>query len=87
MGIEANLESTLAAAVRSVGSQSAFARLIGMSQGSVYTWLANGKPLPAEHVLKVSAATGIAKEALRPDLYPVETGPALPTFTRIGDRA
>lgn len=75
MGIEANLESSLAEAVRRVGSQSAFARLVGKSQASVFTRLRDGKPLWAESVLAVEAATGVSKERLRPDIYPPENAP------------
>ncbi|TCP65893.1 YdaS family helix-turn-helix protein [Sphingomonas sp. PP-CE-1G-424] len=69
MGIEANLGTPLAEAVRKVGSQSAFARLVGKSQTSVYGLLRDNKPLWAESVLAVEAATGVSKEQLRPDIY------------------
>lgn len=72
MGIELDLDSPLAAAVRHQRTQSAFARLIGVSQSTVHEWLSAGKPLPAEHVLKVEAATGVSRHDLRPDLYPRE---------------
>jgi DNA-binding transcriptional regulator YdaS (Cro superfamily) len=47
-------------------------RLLGVSQPTVWAWLRKGKPLPAEYVLKVEAATGISRHQLRPDLYPPE---------------
>lgn len=56
-------------AVTILGSQGALARLCGVAQPSVFKWIRKGKVLPAEHVLKVEAATGIPKEDLRPDLY------------------
>ena len=65
-------------AVARVGSQSALARLIGVSQQAVWKWLQSGKPLPAEHVLKVEAATGVSRHDLRPDLYPREPAPPAP---------
>jgi DNA-binding transcriptional regulator YdaS (Cro superfamily) len=71
MGIEATLATPLADAVRKIGSQSAFARLVGKSQTSVYGLLRDGKPLWAETVLTVEAATGISKHRLRPDIYGV----------------
>ena len=77
MGIESQIDSSLAEAVRTVGSQSAFGRLIGKSQASVYEWLANGKPLPAEHVLAVESATGVSRHDLRPDIYPREDTPSV----------
>ena len=73
MAIEHDTDSALAVAVRSVGSQSAFARLLGRSQSTVHEWLSDDKPLPAEHVLKVEAATGVSRHELRPDIYPIET--------------
>jgi DNA-binding transcriptional regulator YdaS (Cro superfamily) len=74
MGIEATIDSPLAEAVRRIGTQSAFGRLIKKSQTSVYEALRDGKPLWAESVLTVEAATGIPKEVLRPDIYPPEDG-------------
>lgn len=62
----------LEAAVRIAGGQSAFARLCGKAQPTVWKWLQNGKRLPAEHVLTVEAATGVSRHLLRPDIYPVE---------------
>lgn len=56
-------------AVNVVGSQAAMARLLGISQPSVWKWLDRSKQLPAEYVRAVEAATGIPKEQLRPDLY------------------
>ena len=70
MGIEASLDTPLAEAVRKVGSQSAFARLVGKSQTSVYGLLRDGKPLWPESVLTVEAKTGVSKHRLRPDIYP-----------------
>ena len=72
MAIEHDSDTPLARAVRSAGSQSAFARLIGVSQPTVNDWLRLAKALPAEHVLAVEAATGISRHDLRPDIYPVE---------------
>jgi len=64
--------SALARAVEKVGSQSAFAKLLGVSQPSVWAWLKYDKPLPAEFVLKTETETGISRHELRPDLYPRE---------------
>lgn len=65
-------ETALQRAVTKVGSQSAFARLLGVSQPTVWAWLNEDKPLPAEHVLKVESETGISRHDLRPDIYPRE---------------
>lgn len=64
-------------AVFRIGSQSATARLLGVTQAAVWGWLNKGTALPGEHVLAVEAATGIAKELLRPDLYRAEAAPLL----------
>lgn len=53
-----------------LGSQSAYARLCGVSQTAVWKWLQSGKRLPAEHVLTVEAQTGVSRHLLRPDIYP-----------------
>ncbi|WP_174297250.1 transcriptional regulator [Sphingomonas bacterium] len=60
----------LARAVRAVGSQSAYGRLVGRSQTWVWQSLREGKPVQAEHVLAVEAATGISRHELRPNIYP-----------------
>jgi DNA-binding transcriptional regulator YdaS (Cro superfamily) len=65
----------LADAVTRCGSQSAFARLCGVSQTAVWKWLQSGKRLPAEHVLTVERATGVSKHLLRPDIYPASDLP------------
>lgn len=66
----------LQAAVNRAGSQSAIARLCGVGQPAVWKWLQSGKRLPAEHVLKVEAETGVSRHLLRPDIYPA--GPTAP---------
>lgn len=71
--------ASLKEAVKRIGSQSAMARLLGVTQAAVWGWLNRGTALPAEHVLAVEAATGIAKEKLRPDLYRLEAA-LLPTI-------
>lgn len=80
MPLEHDSDSVLAKAVRALGSQTAFGRLIGKRQSVIHDWLREGKPLPAEHVLAVEAATKISRHELRPDIYPVESsGPAVGT--------
>jgi DNA-binding transcriptional regulator YdaS (Cro superfamily) len=69
-------ESPLQKAIRIAGGQSALGRIIDRRQSTVWEWLKLRKPLPAEHVLKVEAATGISRHELRPDLYPQEEIPA-----------
>jgi TorA maturation chaperone TorD len=52
-------------AIRAVGGVSELARRIGISQPSVSNWT----KVPAERVLQVENASGIARTTLRPDLY------------------
>jgi TorA maturation chaperone TorD len=52
-------------AIRAAGSVSELARRIGISQPSVSNW----DRVPAERVLSVESATGVARAVLRPDLY------------------
>lgn len=69
MGIEATLDTPLARAVRAVGSQSAYGRLTGQSQGNVHRALMRGLPIRDVDVASVAQATGISKAELRPDLF------------------
>ena len=55
----------LSEAIQAVGGVSELARRVGISQPSVSNW----DKVPAERVLAVEAATGIARMRLRPDLY------------------
>lgn len=58
------------------GSQSELARICGVQQPTVWKWLQTSKRLPAEHVLRVEAATGVPRHHLRPDIYPADLGPS-----------
>lgn len=66
----------LVAAVDKAGTQQAMADICGVSQTAVWKWLQSSKRLPAEHVLKAEAATGVSRHHLRPDIYPLEMPPA-----------
>lgn len=69
-----------------IGSATRAAKLFGVSQPTVWRWLKARKWCPAEQVAVVSAATGILKARLRPDLYDSE--PAPPSTDRYnGERA
>lgn len=57
-------------AVRAAGGVTELARRIGISQPSVSNW----SRIPAERVLAVEAATGVARAVLRPDLYAEKLG-------------
>jgi TorA maturation chaperone TorD len=52
-------------AIRASGGVSELARRLGVSQPSVSNW----DRVPAERVLSVEAATGVARAVLRPDLF------------------
>lgn len=67
--------AALEAAIETLGSQSALARLLGVSQPSVSDWVRRAGRLPPEHVLSVEAATGVSRHVLRPDIYPLEETP------------
>jgi len=62
-------------AIRAVGGVTELARRIGISQPSVSNWVR----VPAERVLQVENASGIARTVLRPDLY---TGPSVDDVAR-----
>lgn len=59
-------------AIDIVGSQTAFGRLLGVSQMSVSRWSRGLVAFPPEHVLTVERETGVSRHELRPDVY----GPA-----------
>lgn len=52
-------------AIRAVGGISELARRLGISQPSVSNW----ERVPADRVISVETATGIARTVLRPDLF------------------
>jgi TorA maturation chaperone TorD len=52
-------------AINAVGGVSELARRLGISQPSVSNW----NRIPADRVLSVEAATGVARVVLRPDLF------------------
>lgn len=83
MGIETRIDTPLARAVRIAGSQSAFARICGKNQSSVFDLLKDGRPLWPECCLAVERKTGVPKEELRPDIYPPSEGEADNTPTAI----
>lgn len=66
-------------ATRIAGSQAALASQIGVSTTAVWKMLNKAQRASAEFVLKIEAATGISRHDLRPDLYPREDTPALPS--------
>lgn len=73
----------LARAVDLIGGQAALARLLKVSQPSVFGWIKRGKGLPADHALAVEAATGVSKHDLRPNIYPKDASPAAEQAGRV----
>lgn len=63
-------------AVALIGSQSATARLLGVTQATVSKWLSKGQLLPADHVIAVEKATSISRHDLNPVIYPRDAAPA-----------
>lgn len=61
--------TVFAEGVQIIGSGSATARLLGVTQPTIWRWLKAKKPCPAEHVAIFAEATGISRGRLRPDLY------------------
>lgn len=59
----------LKTAVTRAGSQKALADLIDRSQQVISKWLRQGGKVPAEAALKIEAATGVSRHALRPDIF------------------
>jgi TorA maturation chaperone TorD len=57
-------------AIRAAGGVSELARRLGISQPSVSNW----DRIPAERLLSVEAATGVARAVLRPDLFNGQSG-------------
>jgi DNA-binding transcriptional regulator YdaS (Cro superfamily) len=55
-------------AVANVGGQAKFARLIGVTAQAVSQW----DEVPPLRVLAVESVSGVSRNELRPDLYPLE---------------
>lgn len=65
----------IATAVRALGSQTKLASKLGCTPQNVQRMCATGH-VPAKHVLRIEAESGVSRCLLRPDLYP-EPAPAL----------
>lgn len=70
--------TAMASAVKAAGSQTALAKILGCTPQNVQRMCATGN-VPAKHVLKIEAATGVSRSLLSPELYPV----ASPTLNQI----
>jgi len=69
MESEAAMLSPLQRAIAVAGGQSALGRIINRRQSTVFYWIKNGKPLPAELVSTVAGALDMTPAELRPDLF------------------
>lgn len=67
--------NAVSSASKVVGSQTALAKALGCTPQNVQ-WMCSTGNVPAKHVLKIEAVSGISRSLLRPDLYP-EQSPTL----------
>jgi DNA-binding transcriptional regulator YdaS (Cro superfamily) len=58
-------KSGLILALEAAGGLRSLARLLGITHQAIAQW----KRVPAERLLEIERATGVARETLRPDLY------------------
>ena len=56
-------------AVQAVGGQAKLAQMLGLRRQQVSSWLRGVERVPLKHVRKIEEATGVKREALRPDVY------------------
>jgi DNA-binding transcriptional regulator YdaS (Cro superfamily) len=70
----------ITSAVQVLGSQTNLAKKLNCTPQNVQHMCATGH-VPAKHVLKIEAATGVSRNSLRPDLYP-DHSPTLSTNLR-----
>jgi TorA maturation chaperone TorD/DNA-binding transcriptional regulator YdaS (Cro superfamily) len=56
------------AAIAAAGGMEAFQAALGVARRTVFLWKQQG--IPAERVPAIEAATGVPRQALRPDLWP-----------------
>lgn len=61
-------------AIQKAGSQANLAKSIEVSRSRVWNWVNRDPKIPAEMVLRIEAATGISRNKLRPDIYPLGRG-------------
>lgn len=47
----------------------------------------SSKRVPAEHVLRIEAATGVSRHSLRPDIYPVDLPEVSTRWSGVDQRA
>ncbi|MDY7560183.1 YdaS family helix-turn-helix protein [Pseudomonas sp. 10B1] len=59
----------MASVVKVMGSQTAISKVLGCTPQNVQKMCATGH-VPAKHVLRIEAASGVSRTEIRPDLYP-----------------
>jgi DNA-binding transcriptional regulator YdaS (Cro superfamily) len=72
MDIRTVMHDALMECRRLAGSESQFARDLGVPQPTMWRWINLKRELPAEYVLQAESLYGVSRHRLRPDLYPVE---------------
>lgn len=50
-------------------TQLGLAERLGVSKITILRWEKRGFPIPVKHLTKIEQMTGIAREALRPDIF------------------
>lgn len=68
MATKREMRSALKKAIAAIGSINKTAKKVGKTRQSVGKW----DICPPLHVLTIEAASGVPRQALRPDLYPAE---------------
>lgn len=72
MDIRTVTHEALLECCRKAGSESKFARDLGVPQPTMWRWLNLKRELPAEYVLQAERLYNVSRHRLRPDLYPLE---------------
>ena len=65
---EMNPRAALDEAIRRAGGPKQLGKMLGISRPAVAQW----RKCPPTRVLQIEALTGVARTALRPDIYPAE---------------
>ena len=71
MDTEHTKKAALHRAIKTVGSMRELADAIGVKPARVNTWRYRNL-VPAEFILPIEKASGVARHKLRPDIYPPE---------------
>lgn len=69
--IKQERRAALSAACDAVGGVAKLAELIGKTHAHVSTWKQRGM-IPPEMAIPIERASGVSRQILRPDLYPIE---------------